>query len=391
MSRGGTRKHLQKPDLITLILVTLLVLFGLLCLLSAFAARFDGTETKLPLILERLDFTYFSRQAFNVLLSIVVAIPLVFVDYHNYKPFIKSAFFGICVVLGILLLVGENTRGILGWFKVGSRAFQPSEIAKVALIAASSKFCSEAADKYGGLRRFRDILVALAYFALPFVLVLCQPDFGTAMLFVVIFLAVALSAGLPWHYVALGFAAVIVLAPLTYRFLLTDTQQWRILVFLMPSLAPEDAGYNVLRAKELISSGGVFGKGFFAPGTFAQTGYVPERHTDFIFSGIGEAAGMVGCLLLIVSFAILLFRWLYIAAKAPDRFGRCLVVGCSAMIAAHVFENIGMNLGIMPVTGIPLPFISYGGSNMLASLLAAAIVLSVQVHSVQKTALQALR
>lgn len=383
--RGGTRKHRQKPDFVTIFIVSSLILLGLVSLLSTYASAFDGTETELARFWERMDFTYFNQQVGNILLSLIIAIPLILVDYRAYKPFTKSIFFGLCLVLGLLLLVGESTRGILGWFQIGSRAFQPSELAKIALICVLSKFCSEAADKTGGLRRFSDVLIAVGYFAVPFLLVLRQPDFGTAMVLVVIFLAITLAAGISWRYIAIGAALVVAAVPFIYFFLLDNTQKERILVFLDPTRDPSGTGYNVARAKELISSGGFLGKGFFAPGTVAQSGYVPERQTDFIFSGIGEATGMLGCILLILAFFALLFRWLSIAAKAQDRFGRCLVIGSAAMIAAHVFENIGMNLGLMPVTGIPLPFISYGGSNMLASLLSVALVLSVQVHSLRKT------
>ena len=138
---------------------------------------------------------------------------------------------------------------------------------------------------------------------------------------------------------------------------------------------------NVLHAKQIIGSGGFWGKGYFTKGTLTQTGYVPIRHSDFIFSGIGEGVGFFGAMLLIIAFFLLLFHWLHTALNARDTFGRCLVVGCTVMLAAHIFENIAMNLGAMPVTGIPLPFISYGGSNILASFACVGIAMSVYARA----------
>ena len=164
-------------------------------------------------------------------------------------------------------------------------------------------------------------------------------------------------------------------------FILTDTQKERIRVFLDPARDLEGEGMNVLHAKQIIGSGGFWGKGYFTKGTLVQTGYVPEWHTDFIFSGIGEGVGFFGAMLLILAFFLLLFHWLHTALRARDTFGRCLIVGCTVMLAAHIFENIAMNLGAMPVTGIPLPFISYGGSNMLASLACVGIAMSVYARA----------
>lgn len=168
---------------------------------------------------------------------------------------------------------------------------------------------------------------------------------------------------------------------------MTDDQRGRIDVFLDPSKDLTGKGYNVNQAKISIGSGQLYGKGFFSDGTLAQLKYVPERHTDFIFAGIAEAAGFIGGTLLIVLFFLLIFRWFYVAMKAKDSFGMCLVVGCMGMLLAHVFENIGMNIGLMPVTGIPLPFISYGGSNLLTNMIAVGVVLNVWMRRHTRRAL----
>ena len=192
--------------------------------------------------------------------------------------------------------------------------------------------------------------------------------------------AIFFIARIKWTYI-LAAAAVggggIVLA---YKFILTNNQRDRIDVFINPSAASDDAKYHVEKSKLAIGSGRLLGKGFFGEETLAQLRYLPARHTDFIFSGITEAVGFIGALILIIVFAVLIFRWVYIAYIARDNLGTCLVIGVAAMIMAHVFENIGMTMGIMPVTGIPLPFISYGGSNMLTNMMGVGIVLNVYMR-----------
>lgn len=385
MKSGVRRAKGMRVDYITIVVVAILLVFGLAALLNTTSDPFDGTETTFEAFYARLNFEYFNRQLMNVLVSLAVAVPVALLDYQKYKPFIKALYFVCCGLLLLLLIAGEETRGILGWYKIGSRAFQPSELTKVALIVILSKFCAETLDRKGKFSGFLDVAVAFLYFAIPFVLVVLQPDYGTAFVFLVIFVAIVFAARIAWIYIVSGAVASAVLAPLVYFFLLTNKQKWRIRVFLDPSLDLLGEGHNVYRAKEIIGSGGFWGKGMFTPGTLSQTGYVPERQTDFIFSSIGEALGFFGGIVLVLLYMVLLFRWLYIAWDARDTYGRCLAVGCGAMLAMHVFENIGMNVGVMPVTGIPLPLISYGGSNMMATLLTAAIVVSVhyRTHAVR--------
>ncbi|MGN0825914.1 MAG: FtsW/RodA/SpoVE family cell cycle protein, partial [Christensenellales bacterium] len=191
-------------------------------------------------------------------------------------------------------------------------------------------------------------------------------------------------AQIKWIYIIFAAVGAGVGLPLMYFFVLTPKQRDRIDVFLNPSAASDDAKYHVGQSQMAIGSGRLTGKGFFGEQTLAQLRYVPARHTDFIFSGITEAVGFIGSTILIIVFFALLFRWMYIAIKARDNFGTCLVTGVSAMLAAHIFENIGMTMGIMPVTGIPLPFISYGGSNMLTNMIGVGIVLNVYMRRPMK-------
>jgi len=182
----------------------------------------------------------------------------------------------------------------------------------------------------------------------------------------------------------LYYGAVAAGLPLAYFFVFNDDQKGRINAFLNPELDVQGSGYNVMQSKIAIGSGQLYGKGYFSSGTLAQLRFVPERHTDFVFAGIVEGVGFVGGVLLIVAFFLLIFRWIWIAVHAKDYFGMCLVAGCAGMLLAHVFENIGMTIGLMPVTGIPLPFISYGGSNLLTNMIAVGIVENVWMRRPEK-------
>ena len=370
-----------RVDVFTIVMVAALVLFGLVTLLNVLSDPFDGTETTFSAFYERLNFEFFTRQIGNILISLVLLVPLAVFDYEKYKPFTKVAYIVCLILLFLLVIAGKNTRGALGWYEIGTRAFQPSEITKVVLIVVLSKAASEIYDRRGPIGKFTDFLRLFLYFFVPFLLVLLQNDFGTAMVLLIIFCGIVFCVRIRWRYVIFGLFAIGVGGVLSWMFLLTEIQKERIRVFLDPSRNPEGSGMNVLHAKQLIGSGGFWGKGYFTKGTLTQTGYVPIRHSDFIFSGIGEGLGFFGAMLLIIAFFLLLFHWLHTALTARDTFGRCMVVGCTVMLAAHIFENVAMNLGAMPVTGIPLPFISYGGSNILASFACVGIVMSVYARA----------
>lgn len=386
--RSGSDKTKRGIDWTIIVVTSILLLFGLVTLMNVLSDPFDGTENTIQAFMARLNFDFVSRQIGNIVLSILVSIPVAVTDYRKYKPFLLPMYVLFCLLLALLLLIGSRTRGIQGWFSVSSssgslsRAFQPSELSKVVLITVLSRVAADTYDRKGHLRSFKDVCFCVVLFVIPFVLVLKQPDFGTAMVMLAIFIAIMFAARVGLIYVAGATVGGAISLPLIYKFLLSYDQKQRIRVFLDPTLDPKGNGYNVLRAKEVIGFGGLTGKGYFTAGTLSQTGYVPERQTDFIFSSIAEGVGFVGSFILVVLYAILIYRCLHIAFKARDTYGRCLCIGVAAMLWVHVFENIGMNIGIMPVTGIPLPLISYGGSNIMATLLSIAIVLSVRYRTV---------
>ena len=376
------RKLLSHLDWVTVIIVLALFSIGIISIASIMASPFTGTEQTLSDYMQRLNLEYVERQLVNFAVGLAGLIILLVMDYHMLKSFTKPLYIGIVGVLFVLVALGKTSRGVAGWFILDSidRAIQPGELTKVILIVVFAKVIAAAIERDGKLLRFVDILKILGLCLLPTALVFYQPDFGTGFVFICIMVGVLFVSGISWKYIAATVVAGGALAPLAYMFLLDDSQKARIQVFLNPEMDPLGKGYHVIQSKLFIGSGQFAGRGLFSESTLAQLKYIPERHTDFIFSGMVEAMGFIGGAAVIILFFALLIRWFYVAGKSDDAFGMCLVAGAASMILAHVFENIGMTMGLMPVTGIPLPFISYGGSNLLTSLLCVGLVLNVYMR-----------
>lgn len=380
-------KLLKRIDWLTILLVLALVGFGLVSIASIMATPFDGTEASLNDFMQRLNLNYVKKQAVNFLVGIAAFLFMIVFDYQIYRPLIKFVYVGLLGLLALLLIIDKTNRGISAWFvfEAIDRSIQPSELSKISIIVALSVVVSGSmAKNEGKLKDFRSIITALALCAVPTALVMLQPDFGTAFVYLCITVVIFFVARIGWGYIAAAAGAAAVALPAAYFFFMNDDQKGRINVFLNPELNTLSEGYNVLQSKLAIGSGQLYGKGYFSSGTLAQLRYVPERHTDFIFSGIAEGLGFVGGTVLIALFFLLIFRWLWIALHAKDYLGMCLVAGCAGMLLAHVFENIGMTMGLMPVTGIPLPFVSYGGSNLLTNMIAVGIVEGVWMRRPQQ-------
>lgn len=379
-------KIFKRIDWFTILLVLLLVGFGLLSIASIMSDPFDGTEKTVSEFYSRLNLQYVKKQIVNFMVSMAAFIVFIVVDYQFFKRPIRYVYVASLVILGVLLVVASSTRGIQGWLIIEQfdRAIQPAELSKICIIITLAKVVSEDMDVHGRLSSFKVIVKAVILCVVPTVLVMLQPDFGTAFVYVCIMVFIFFAGRISWLYILSAIGLVVGGAPLAYYFVLSPDQKKRIDVFLDPSLDTQDSGYNVSQSKIAIGSGQMMGKGYFSSGTLAQLRFVPERHTDFIFAGIVEGLGFVGGTLVIVTFFVLIFRWLWIAAHARDNFGSLIVVGVAGMLVTHVFENIGMNIGLMPVTGIPLPFISYGGSNLLTNMIAVGLVENVWMRRPQK-------
>ena len=375
-------KLLKQIDWLTFIIVLALFIIGITSIASIMASPFSGEESSVSDYMEKLNMQYVEKQLVNFAVGLVAMSVFIILDFNVYKSLINYAYFAFIAILLLLVIMGKTSRGVAGWFMLENidRAIQPAELCKIVLIIMFAKLIDRGVNKNGKLTGLKDIMLIIGACAVPVLLVFIQPDFGTGFVFLCILIMMLFCAGVPWRYIVIALGITVVVAPLVYMFILTSEQKNRILVFLNPELDPLGSGYNVIQSKLSIGSGLLKGKGFFTADTLAQLRYVPERHTDFIFSGIIEGIGFIGGTVIILLYFILMFRWLVIAYKAENTFGMSIVIGCTAFILAHVFENIGMTMGLMPVTGIPLPFISYGGSNLIACMAAVGLVQNVYMR-----------
>ncbi|MGN0757843.1 MAG: FtsW/RodA/SpoVE family cell cycle protein, partial [Candidatus Ventricola sp.] len=267
--------------------------------------------------------------------------------------------------------------GMAGWFQLLDRTFQPSELAKLALIITLSKALTRYKDR--PIPNFRYFVYICMHFGIPAVLILAQPDIGTLMVFCVIFVALLFISGfeIKWLFL-LGGLAVAALTPVVFYLASTNNFRWlRLVAFMNPESDPTGSSYQIINSKVTIGSGGLTGKGALAEGTLTHLNYVPENHTDFIFSVVGETLGFAGAMVLLALYAFVIYRMLLLSYHTSDRFGRLIIIGVMAMLVFHVYENIGMCIGVMPITGIPLPFISYGGTNLVTNMAGIGLVLNV--------------
>ncbi len=348
-------------DTVLFLLVLLLSLFGIIMINSA-TASFDS----------RLRFVLV--QSLGLLLGIIAAFVLSLIPYEKMEKFkFPMALVGIALLTVVLFIGIGSEIGTRGWISIGSLSLQPAEIAKVCFIITFASHVSRLEDR---INRPKELLKLCIHLAVPMGLVLLQPDFGSAMVFAVIFVVLLFVAGISYKYILGAFGSLLALLPIAWM-LMKDYQKNRIRVFFDPESDPLGSGYHVIQSKIAIGSGQVFGKGYMQ-GTQTQLGYLPEKQTDFIYAVVGEEFGLIGCLLVLAVLIAIVVRIIMIARRANSSYGEFLCLGVAAMLLFHTVENIGMCIGLMPVTGIPLPFMSYGGSSILANYLAIGIVLSVR-------------
>jgi len=356
------RKTLKRFDFILVFVVLALSIYGIIMISSATSSG------------SFLSNSYVKTQAIAFLLGFAAVFILIFIDYEIYG----NLYIFIYTVSNLLLIAvllfgfGEDQWGARSWLSIGPITFQPSEIAKIGIIISLAKFIDKNENT---LNHPLTLIKILGFAGLPILLILLQPDFGTAMVMVFFISIMLFVSGLSLKYI---FSVVILGAvslPIVYSNL-EEFQLNRIKVFFNPLLDPQDAGYQVLQSKIAIGSGKLFGRGLFE-GVQNRYGFLPAKETDFIFAVIGEELGLIGGLVLIFLYAILLYRMIKLSKNALDTFGSLMVIGFTGMILFHIFENIGMTIGLTPVTGIPLPFISYGGTFMLVNMICIGLSLNV--------------
>jgi rod shape-determining protein RodA len=355
-------KRLIKDFDKTLLAITFIICIGGLFILQS------ATQVKgLPFVE-----SYVFRQMSWIALAAVLLLFLINISYQKFID-ISYALYTINVTfLALVLVLGRERLGAQRWFAIGDFAFQPSEFIKICFILVMA---SVLGSKRTSLKSVGALILPLIVLAVPFVLVLVQPDLGTALLLIPIFFAMMYVGGARVKHLMILFLSGLAAMPFFWHFL-RDYQKQRLLVFLNPNVDPLGAGYTIIQSKIAVGSGGLIGKGWLA-GTQNQLNFLPERHTDFIFSVIGEEWGLFGALVLILLFFMIVRRSLDIVYSTNDMYGKLVAVGIITLLTLQVVINIAMTIGFMPVVGIPLPFVSYGGSSMLTSFIAIALLLNV--------------
>jgi len=327
---------------------------------------------------------YLRKQAVNVGIGLVLAAVVAVTD-HRWLRLWAPVVYGVSVV-GLALVfvpaVGATINGSHSWLLIGGLSLQPAELAKFGVVLGMAFVLAERSEAHlrQGVNAV-DIVPALVIAVVPAVLILAQPDLGTLMVLTATVFGVVGLSGAPkrWLFLLAGAGGVVAVAAVQSG-LLASYQLLRFAAFTDPSLDPRGAGYNTQQARIAIGNGGVTGQGLF-DGTQTQAGFVPEQHTDFVFTVAGEELGLVGAALVVALFAVLLWRAVRIARDADDLFGRVAAAGVACWFGFQAFQNIGMCLGIMPVTGVPLPLVSYGGTSMFASLTAVGLLLNIHLRN----------
>ncbi len=358
-------EKIKKYDKVLMILFFFAIIIGLIFIYSA-TRSMDG------------NLKFIVVQGVGIFIGLILMFIITYIDYEDLTDLWKF-FAGLSLFLLVLVLIigiGAESTGTKGWIRFGSIGIQPAEIVKICFIITFAKHLNTIKHD---INYIKNVFLLLLHLAVPLVLILAQPDFGSAMVFVFIFIVMVFVANIDWRYILAGGITGGVVAIVSWVFFLDSYQKNRIYALFNPESAAESYGYHVVQSKIAIGSGQVTGKGLFN-GIQTQLGYLPEKHTDFIFSVIGEEGGIIMCMITTLILMGMILRCIKIAREAKDELGSFICMGVAAMWLFHTFENIGMTIGIMPVTGIPLPFISYGGSSVMTNCMALGLVLNVYMR-----------
>ncbi|MBW2056571.1 MAG: rod shape-determining protein RodA [Deltaproteobacteria bacterium] len=358
------RRLIDHLDWSLILLVSSLMTIGLL---NLYSTTLGETLNGVPIYL---------RQAIWFSLGFLVMFLVAFVDYRHYQTFAYVIFPASLVPLLILLAYHLMTGGVHRWIRIGPISFQPSEPVKISLVLALSRFFSKNVKADGYL--LRDLIIPFFGTAVAAALILLQPDLGTAMVLFLILFSILFFVKIRLKSFLFLTLSGLATLPLVWNSL-KGYQKDRILAFFDPGLDPLGSGYHIQQAKIAIGSGGLTGKGFLG-GAYTKLGFIPARHTDFVLCNLAEEWGFVGLVVLLVLFLLVLLLGLQISLRSKDRFGAITAFGVVAMIFWHTFTNVGMVLGMMPVVGIPLPFLSYGGSSTITVMVGIGLLLNISMR-----------
>jgi rod shape determining protein RodA len=367
----------KKLDLTLLAATALIIAFSLVMIYSATRDDLDLSGD-------------FSKQIINITVGIVAMIFMLYVNYEDLAKRMKLLYVLNLVMLGAVLFAGDAAMGAQRWIEIGPFRFQPSEFSKLIIIVCFAAFLS---SRKGKLYKLRDLVPCFAFIGLPLLLILKQPDLGTSLVFLAIMFGMLFAAGArPLLLVVLIVGGLLVASLWIWAHFwfeantsfnlwipLKDYQLTRLTIFINPWKDWLGDGYHVIQSQIAIGQGGFLGRGLFQ-GSQTHGEFLPIRDTDFIFSVVGEETGFIGAVVLLFIYFILIYRCIYVAINAKDCFGFLLSAGIISMITFHVLVNVGMTTGIMPVTGIPLPMFSYGGSSMITNLAALGLLLNINMR-----------
>lgn len=362
---GRIAYYLKKFDWVLLLITFLLISFGLIEIYSIALGQ------------NKVDLANFKKQILFIVIGFILLLTIAMIDYNNYRSLSRHLYLGGAALLIMVLVFGSTIRGTRGWFNVFGFGIQPVEFIKIVLIIWLAKYFSSVSLKVGQLRH---LLISGAGTSILAILVLMQPDFGSAFILFLIWLAMLLAAGFDKKYfIILGAVALLVFGS-GWMIFFKDYQKERIMTFLNPSADPLNKGYNATQAMIAVGSGGMIGRGV-GFGSQSQLKFLPESQNDFLFAVIAEELGFMGVFLVLGFFALFFFLLLHKIKKIKNDFGIYYIIGLVSLIFVQMFINIGMNMGIVPVVGISLPLMSYGGSSIIAIMIMIGIAESIIIRS----------
>ena len=346
------RRAVRHFDFLLLLFAAALVSYGALLIYSAHLSVYpEGVSLGHPVV----------KQVVFALCGVTLAVAVAWLDYRTFGQMAPGLYALAIILLAAVLVVGESAYGSTRWFSVAGQQIQASEIAKLLMIIALARYL---ADRQNQMQSIRVFLISLVMAAVPAGLVLIEPDMGTAMVFGAVWCGMVLMAGVPARYVLVLVGATVSLIPFALLVVLSDYQRDRIQLFFDPGSDPLGGGFNIMQSEISVGSGGLFGKGL-TEGPQTQLDFLQTSTTDYVFAVLGEELGFVGAIILFALFTALLFRGIRAASLSQDVFGRLVATGIVIMILFQVFINVAVTIRIVPVTGIPLPFISQGGSSLV--------------------------
>lgn len=360
-------RYLRRIDSTLIFSVLSLSFISLLIIGSATHANISGKPGQ---------FDFVIKQGVFLIVGIVFAIFTLKFDYKILYKWSNWLYVINLIFLLIVKFAGTSALGAQRWIQIGPITLQPSEFAKFFMIICLAKLLSKHPE---GFKTWKSLLPVISLMFVPTLLIFIQPDLGTSLVFAAITMGMLFISGLDMKLVKRAIMGFVLVMPFIWFFVLHSYQKMRIMVLFNPNVDPFGSGYHVIQSKISIGSGGFIGQGIFA-GTQSQLNFLPENHTDFIFSVIGEELGLIGAALILFLYFILLYRAISISKSSGDSFGSLLACGIFSMWLFQVFINVGMTLGIMPVTGIPLPFMSYGGSALVMNLLCVGLLMNIYLR-----------